>query len=74
VCKTPAPFAVLDELGEKTLVFTLYFWVELVKGTNAAVVASDLRLMIDKRLTETTGGPPNPPPDTAPIITENDEP
>jgi small-conductance mechanosensitive channel len=74
VCKTPAPFAVLEELGEKTLVFTLYFWVELVKGTNATVVASDLRLMIDKRLTETTGGPPNPPPDTAPMITENDEP
>jgi len=67
VCKTPAPFAVLDELGEKNLVFTLYFWVELVKGTNATVVASDLRLMIDKHLTETILSPANPQPVTAPI-------
>jgi potassium-dependent mechanosensitive channel len=52
VCKDPAPFAVFDDFGDNALVFTLYFWVELIKGTNAMIVASDLRLMIEKRLTE----------------------
>jgi potassium efflux system protein len=52
VCKDPAPFATFDDFGENALVFTLYFWIELGKGTNPMVVASDLRLMIEKRLTE----------------------
>lgn len=52
VCKDPAPFAILEDFGESALVFVLYFWVEMGKGTNAVVVASDLRLMIDRRLKE----------------------
>jgi small-conductance mechanosensitive channel len=60
VCKDPAPFAVLEDFGDNALVFTLYFWVELVKGTNAIVVASDLRLMIEKRLAEAGIGVPFP--------------
>jgi len=51
-CKDPAPFAVFEDFGDNALVFTLYFWIELVRGTNAMVVASDLRLMIEKRLAE----------------------
>ena len=72
----PAPFAVLDEFSGTSLVFTLYFWVELVKGTNATVVASDLRLMIDKHLSETTGSPATPQPDKPSIdsiTSDNDE-
>jgi small-conductance mechanosensitive channel len=60
VCKDPAPFAVFDDFGDNSLVFTLYFWVELVKGTNAIVVASDLRLMIEKRFAEAGIGVPFP--------------
>ena len=52
VCKDPAPFAVFDDFGENALVFTLYFWVDLVKGGNAMIIASDMRLMIDKRFTD----------------------
>jgi potassium-dependent mechanosensitive channel len=53
VLKDPAPFAVFDDFGENALVFTLYFWLDLRAGSNAMIVASDLRLMIDKRLQDT---------------------
>ena len=52
VCKDPAPFAVFEDFGDNALIFTLYFWVELGKNTNPMVVASDLRLMIEKRFAE----------------------
>lgn len=52
VCKEPAPFTTFEDFGDSALVFTLYFWIEFVKGTNPSVVASDLRLMIDKQFTE----------------------
>ena len=52
VCKDPAPFAIFEDFGDSALAFTLYFWVELIRGTNAIVVASDLRLMVEKRLAE----------------------
>jgi small-conductance mechanosensitive channel len=51
VCKTPEPFAVFDDFGEKALVFILYFWLELPTA-NPVIVSSDLRLMIEKRLRE----------------------
>lgn len=52
VCKQPAPFAVFDEMGERSLVFVLYYWLELPSASPPMVIASDLRLMIQKRLTE----------------------
>jgi len=52
VCKDPAPFAVFDDFGRDALVFSLYYWLELGSGANPVVVASDLRLMIGKRLGE----------------------
>jgi potassium efflux system protein len=52
VCKEPAPFVVLDDFGDSALIFSLYFWLELGGATNAMIVASDLRLMIEKRLAE----------------------
>ena len=60
VCKDPAPFAVFEDFGDNALVFTLYFWVELGRPTNAMVVASDLRLMIEKRFAEAGIGVPFP--------------
>ncbi|MCU0749498.1 MAG: mechanosensitive ion channel [Akkermansiaceae bacterium] len=60
ICKTPAPFAVFQDFGDNALLFDLYFWVEMGGGTNAMVVASDLRLMIEKRFTEAAIGVPYP--------------
>lgn len=52
ICRDPAPFAVLEDFGDNALVFSLFFWVEFGKGHNAVVVASDLRIMIEKHLRE----------------------
>jgi small-conductance mechanosensitive channel len=52
VCKEPAPFAVFEDFGESALIFSLYFWLDLGGATNAMVITSDLRLMIEKRLCE----------------------
>jgi len=60
VCKTPAPFAVFEDFGESALIFHLYFWLELKGATNAMIVTSDLRLIIEKRLLETGIGIPCP--------------
>lgn len=56
VLKQPAPFAVFDEYGEKSHGFTLYFWVELSASNQPMVVVSDLRLMIEKRISEMESG------------------
>ena len=60
ICKDPAPFAIFEDFGDNSLVFTLYFWVELGGATNSMVVSSDLRLMIDKRFSEAGIGIPFP--------------
>ena len=58
--KDPAPFAVFEDFGDNALIFSLYFWIHLGGGTNAMVVASDLRLMIEKRFAESGIGVPFP--------------
>jgi small-conductance mechanosensitive channel len=40
--------------------FCLYFWVDMRGPANSIVVASDLRMMIEKRLAETGIGVPYP--------------
>ena len=60
VCKEPAPFAVFEDFGDSALVFSLYFWVDMGGTGNAMVIASDLRLMIGKRLAEAGIGIPFP--------------
>jgi small-conductance mechanosensitive channel len=60
ICKSPAPFTVFQDFGDNALLFDLFFWVEMGGGTNAIVVASDLRLMIEKRFTEAAIGVPYP--------------
>ncbi len=52
ILKDPAPFAVMSNFGATLVEFTLYFWIELNDKTNSHVVASDLRIMIEKGLTE----------------------
>lgn len=48
----PAPLVLLEDFGADSLLFAVYFWVELKENTNANLIASDLRFMIDKRFTE----------------------
>jgi small-conductance mechanosensitive channel len=52
VLKEPEPYAVLEDFGDNALAFAAYYWLELNDKTNANIVASDLRLMIDKRFRE----------------------
>ena len=52
VLDDPAPLVLFDEFGDNALIFKLYFWIEFGPKVNALQVASDLRLMIEKRLAE----------------------
>jgi small-conductance mechanosensitive channel len=69
VCKDPTPFAVFEDFGDSSLVFMLYYWVNIDSSTNPGVVASDLRIMIDKRLSAAGLGVPFPQRD-ARLITD----
>ncbi len=60
ILKDPEPFAVFEDFGDNALMFCLYFWLELDGNTNANVVASDLRLMIEKQFTDAGIGIPFP--------------
>lgn len=60
VCKNPEPFVVFEDFGDSALVFVLYFWFDLRSDGNPLVVASDLRLMIEKHLREAGIGVPFP--------------
>jgi potassium efflux system protein len=51
VLRQPEPVARLDDFGDKSLVFTLQFWFDLGKASRDAL-SSDLRLMIEKALSE----------------------
>jgi small-conductance mechanosensitive channel len=51
VAKDPKPQVLFSEFGDSALAFELRFWVD-VTNTNAAQVASDLRLMIAGALAE----------------------
>ena len=60
VLKDPEPLVLFEDFGDSALMFAVYFWVEFNDRTNALQVASDLRIMIDKRLTELGIGIPFP--------------
>jgi potassium efflux system protein len=53
VMKDPAPIVTLEEFSPDALVFALYYWTEINARTDATVVASDIRIMIEKRFGET---------------------
>lgn len=52
VLKDPAPMVLFEDFGDNALIFMVYFWVEFNEKTNPLQVSSDLRIMIEKRLTE----------------------
>jgi potassium efflux system protein len=52
ILKDPAPVGTLDDFGAGSLVFAIFFWIELNDKTDGNVVASDIRIMIEKRFAE----------------------
>ncbi|MBC7980509.1 MAG: mechanosensitive ion channel [Armatimonadetes bacterium] len=60
VLKDPPPYATFAKFGENSLDFVLYFWIELNDRTNGLIVDSDLRIIIEKCLTEEKIGVPFP--------------
>ncbi len=66
ILKEPSPFITLEDFLEKANVFGIYYWTEFNDKTNASVVASDLRFMIEKRLTELG--------EAVPVVNEEDNP
>jgi len=51
VLKSPAPQVLLEEFGDNALVFELDYWIEVIPGIDRKI-ASDIRLMIEKKLGE----------------------
>lgn len=52
ICQTPPPEVLFENFGESTLMFGVYFWLEMRPGVSARQVLSDLRFMIDKSFAE----------------------
>jgi small-conductance mechanosensitive channel len=60
VLKDPGPVVVFEDFGDNALLFVIYFWTEFNDKTDAGVVASDIRIMIEKRFAEAGIGFPFP--------------
>lgn len=52
ILKNPPPEVLLEDFGDSSLIFALYFWIEHGPETNPLLVASDLRFMIEQRFAE----------------------
>jgi len=52
ILKHPKPFATFEEFGERSMIFCLYFWLELDAASNATIVTSDLRTLMSNRFNE----------------------
>ncbi len=52
ILNDPEPYVLLEDFGDSSIVFALYFWIEMLPNVNANQVASDLRYMIDKKFRE----------------------
>jgi small-conductance mechanosensitive channel len=51
---------VFEDFGDNAMVFSVYYWIDMSAGANSMVIASDLRLMIEKHFTEAGIGVPFP--------------
>jgi small-conductance mechanosensitive channel len=52
ILEFPEPIILFEDFGDNALIFTIYFWTEVSLHADYRIVASDLRLMIDKRFAE----------------------
>ncbi len=53
ILKDPAPVVTLEDFGSDALIFAMFYWVEINSKTDSSVVASDVRIMVEKRFAET---------------------
>ncbi|MFT3990572.1 MAG: mechanosensitive ion channel [Luteolibacter sp.] len=60
ILKEPTPIVTLEDFSDSGLVFGIYYWTEFNSKTNADVVASDIRIMVDKRFAEADIKMPTP--------------
>ena len=52
ILKEPEPTILFEDFGESALIFSVYFWVEVLPTFDYRIVASDFRHMLDKRFRE----------------------
>lgn len=52
ILKEPAPIVTFEDFAENAFEFAIYYWTEFNDKTNANVVASDMRFMIEKGFAE----------------------
>ncbi len=52
VLHDPAPMVLFEDFGADALQFAVYYWVEIGAKANPVQIASDLRFIIDKALSE----------------------
>lgn len=52
VLKEPAPYVLLEDFNEQALVFTVQYWTEIGPRIDPAMVASDLRFVIERGLAQ----------------------
>lgn len=52
ILKEPEPYVLMEDFSEQALVFVLHYWIEISPGIDAAMVASDLRFMIERTFAE----------------------
>jgi len=50
--KEPAPLVLFEDFGADALQFAVYYWVEIGPTTNPNEIASDLRFIIEKEMSE----------------------
>jgi potassium efflux system protein len=48
----PAPLVLLEDFGESALIFTVYYWLDLAHAADRLLVASEIRVKLNRRLTE----------------------
>lgn len=52
VLSNPDPLVLFENFGESALIFTVYYWLDLAHVADRLVVASEIRVSLNRRLTE----------------------
>ncbi len=52
ILKSPAPQVLLEDFGDNALIFQLNYWIDVLPGTDTRQIASNIRKMMEKRLSE----------------------
>jgi small-conductance mechanosensitive channel len=52
ILKEPEPYVLFEDFSEHALVFALHYWIEIGPNIDPAVVASDLRFMVENTFAE----------------------